>query len=184
MKLTKWIKLSTNTIIRDKWIHLTSNKFINEGILIEPYYLLHYPDWVIIVAITFDSQLLLVQQFRAGTGSIDLELPAGVIDESDDTPIDSAVRELVEETGFIGDKAELIGKITVDSTTHSNYCHVALITNARDVGLQQLDKTEWVSVCKVPVSEIDELILAEKIILGPHIAAIYQTKLKYPEIFK
>jgi 8-oxo-dGTP pyrophosphatase MutT (NUDIX family) len=181
--ITKWKKLSSCTLIRDKWIHLTSNEFFNEDVVIAPYYLLYYPDWVIIIAVTFDQQLLLVKQFRAGTNAIELELPAGTIDKEDQSPIDAAIRELAEETGYIGDGAEIIGKMTVDSTTHCNYCHVVFIKNVRKAGLQHLDQTEWIELCTVPVSEIKELIIAGKIRLGPHIGALYQARLKYPELF-
>ena len=48
---------------------------------------------------------LIVQQFRPPVGRVTIELPAGLIDK-DETPEQAALRELKEETGYVGTVAD------------------------------------------------------------------------------
>jgi len=67
-----------------------------------PHYVIQGLDFVVIVALTRQDQLLLVRQFRRAAGAITLELPAGHIDPGE-TPEQAARRELAEETGYEAD---------------------------------------------------------------------------------
>ena len=68
------------------------------------------PDWVNIIALTKDKEVVLIEQFRHGTEEIILEIPGGMIDDDDEEPETAARRELLEETGFSADKFILFGK--------------------------------------------------------------------------
>ena len=57
-------------------------------------------DWVVIVAETPEKELVMIRQFRHGSGRIELEVPGGCIDRADSDPLEAAQRELLEETGF------------------------------------------------------------------------------------
>lgn len=67
-----------------------------------------HPNSVVIVAVDEDQNLLLVRQYRKAVERELLELPAGVI-EGDDPPIESAQRELREETGFAASELTELG---------------------------------------------------------------------------
>ncbi|MDE6432021.1 MAG: NUDIX hydrolase, partial [Opitutales bacterium] len=67
-------------------------------------------DSVQIIAETTDKRLVFVRQFRFGSEKFSLELPAGRL-EKGESPIDGAVRELREETGYTGEKPTLVGEL-------------------------------------------------------------------------
>ncbi len=64
------------------------------------------PDWVNVIALTPDFQLVLVRQFRFGIDDFSLEIPGGVMERGEDALV-AAQRELSEETGYTGDNVRL-----------------------------------------------------------------------------
>ncbi|MCH2100926.1 MAG: NUDIX hydrolase [Planctomycetes bacterium] len=116
-------------------------------------------DWVNVVAVTPDNQIVLIRQFRYGVGGARWEVPAGVI-EPGESPIDAAVRELREETGYAGDPPELICEVEPNPAIQSNLCTSYLIRNAT---LQH--DTEWDD------NEVIEVILRSKADVARMIAA-------------
>ena len=62
-------------------------------------------NWVNIIAVTPDQQLVMVEQYRHGSNTVELEIPGGMMDASDGSPAVTGARELREETGYAGDNA-------------------------------------------------------------------------------
>jgi len=75
---------------------------------VHEFQVLHSPDWVAVVALTHQNEIVLVQQYRHGTGEISLEPPGGLVKEGQN-PEESAREELEEETGFRAGSWELLG---------------------------------------------------------------------------
>jgi 8-oxo-dGTP pyrophosphatase MutT (NUDIX family) len=88
-------------------------------------------DWVNVIALTPDQQLVLIEQFRHGSETVELEIPGGVMDPHETDPVATAVRELREETGFEGRGARLLGSIRPNPAIMSNRCHTVLIEDCR-----------------------------------------------------
>ncbi|MEO8592550.1 MAG: NUDIX hydrolase [Candidatus Solibacter sp.] len=78
-----------------------------------PYYSLHLPDYVSVVAFTEDGRVLIVRQYRPAVEHHTLELPSGLVDPGE-TPQETARRELLEETGYQADEMELLGGMETD----------------------------------------------------------------------
>src|SRR6266852_3567384 len=68
-------------------------------------------NWVNVIAITPDQRLVMVEQYRHGSESVELEIPGGMMDSQDASPEATGLRELREETGYAGEKPQLIGQI-------------------------------------------------------------------------
>lgn len=105
---------------KDRWIAVRADDCVTEdGVSVAPYYVLEYPDWVEIVALDADDNLLLVRQYRHGIADFSIELPAGGMDPSGADPCTAAARELLEETGCAGDMV-WVGEARRNASTHAN----------------------------------------------------------------
>jgi ADP-ribose pyrophosphatase len=100
-----------------------------------PYYSLRMPDYVSVIALTGEQQVVLVRQYRPAVERYTLELPSGHV-EVDETPEQSARRELAEETGYHADRMELLGSLLTDSGRHENrlWCYLASTVTPLDTG--------------------------------------------------
>ncbi|MBK8856970.1 MAG: NUDIX hydrolase [Opitutaceae bacterium] len=111
------------------------------------------PDWVNVIALTPDHQLVLVRQFRFGIDDFALEIPGGVIDAGED-PLVAGPRELREETGFSGTAASLLGSVRPNPAILSNRCHVVFVEHAVATDATAWDHDEEIEVLTLPVEEV------------------------------
>ena len=122
------------------------------------FHVLEMPDWVNIVPLTADQQVVMVRQFRHGIGGYTLEIPGGMLDAGDESPARAARREMIEESGFDSERIEPLGVIHPNPAIQANRCHTFV---AYDVTVQHVpafDSTEETEVVLVPLVEIPELI--------------------------
>ena len=154
--VTPWRTTASRTVHADRWINVRADDCITEsGQEIAPYYVLHYPDWVNIAALTSDDELVLVEQYRHGVASAVLELPGGAIDPGDVDVIAAARRELLEETGYEAESLSYVTGLFANPATQTNRVHTVLATGCRRVSLPLLDATEeGMQVQVIPAAEI------------------------------
>ncbi len=103
------------------------------------------PDWVNILAITPDDEVVLVRQYRHGTDTVTLEIPGGQLAPGEE-PLEAAARELREETGFVCDSLEVVGAIQVNPAFMTNRCTTILGRGARQTSAQAFDEHEELAV--------------------------------------
>jgi ADP-ribose pyrophosphatase len=127
------------------------------------FFVLDSANWVNVIAVTPDRQLVMIEQFRQGTDTVELEIPGGVLDATDATPIIGGVRELREETGYEGESAQVIGKIFPNPAIMSNTCFTLLVENCRLKHPLHWDSGEDIITRLVPVAEIPSLVASGKI---------------------
>jgi len=132
-------------------------------------------DWANIIAITKESMVVMVEQFRFGTAEVTLEFPSGGID-SGEAPIDAARRELLEETGSISKSLVKTGECKANPGFLNNTCHHYLATDVEMAKGQSLDEFEEVSIKLVPLDDIETLILSGKINHSLSVTAWYYYK--------
>lgn len=118
-------------------------------------------DIVCIAALTKDKELLFVKQYRHGISKIIIELPAGSI-EKNDTALEGAKRELLEETGAIGENYSFIGECYPNAYCMTNkvqlyYCDVKEILKA------QTNEEELLNLIKIPFDKAYSMVLNNKI---------------------
>ncbi len=95
-----------------------------------PNYSINSPDFVTIVAVTEKNELLLVRQFRHAVAEMTLELPAGHV-EKDETPEESARKELLEETGYLAEQFELLATLSPSTSRFTNRLFCFFAANAK-----------------------------------------------------
>ena len=92
----------------------------------QDFFVIRAPDWVNVIALTPAGELVLVRQFRYGINDFSTEIPGGVIDAGED-PLAAGVRELREETGYVGGSARLLGSVHPNPAMQGNRCHLVLV---------------------------------------------------------
>jgi ADP-ribose pyrophosphatase len=141
------------------------------------FYVIDCTNWVNVVALTPDNQVVMIEQYRHGSETVELEIPGGMIDPGDATPEAAGVRELQEETGYAGDAPRLIGQVHPNPAIMSNTCFTALVENCRCVHPVMFDHGEDLATRLVPVGEIPELVAAGKIRHSLVVVALYYFEL-------
>ena len=125
----------------------------------QEFFVINPPDWVNVVALTPAGHLVLVRQFRYGINDFSLEIPGGVIDAGED-PLVAGVRELREESGYVGTAARTLGFVHPNPAMQSNRCHLMLVENARPVADLDWDPDEEFEIMTKPVDEVYALAAA------------------------
>lgn len=114
-------------------------------------------DWVNVIALTPDEQVVLIRQYRVGIAKVCLEIPGGMVDPGEDART-AAARELVEETGYTATEWRLLGKVAPNPAIQNNYLHTFLALGATKTDELDLDGSEVVAVTTVPLRDVTELL--------------------------
>jgi ADP-ribose pyrophosphatase len=110
-------------------------------------------DWVNVVALTDERRLVVVRQYRFGSGTVTTEIPGGVIDRGE-APLAAAQRELREETGFTSARWTALGPVEPNPAFQNNLCHHFLAEGARRTHELELDPGEDIVVDTLALSEV------------------------------
>lgn len=128
------------------------------------------PDWVNIIGLTENGQVILIEQFRHGTEEIILEIPGGMVDEGESHSV-TAARELLEETGFAPNQLIPLGRSRPNPAIQNNWIYHYLALDCENKGETAFDDHESVAVKLVPITEFPKLIAEGKITHSLVIAA-------------
>jgi len=134
---------------------------------------IHFPDWVVVLALTAKQEVIMVNQYRHGTENVHLELPGGLVDPDDLSPLAAARRELLEETGYGVPELHVIGECFPQPAILSNRCFVCLAQDAESQQKQALDDGEDMEVVKIPLADISSKIHNKEIDNGMTLLAFY-----------
>jgi ADP-ribose pyrophosphatase len=135
-----------------------------------PFHVLDVPSCVIAIPLTQDRRVVLVEQYRQAIRRVSLEFPAGVVEDGE-PPLDAALRELEEETGFCAGSAAVLGTFDPDPAIQSNTVSVVVAEACEPSGQRNQDRGEDVEVRIVAVAEVAELIERGEIRSAPSITA-------------
>lgn len=146
MKDMTWKILSSEYLIKRPWLTARRDKVqLPDGRILDEYYVLEYPTWVNVIAITKEGEMVLVRQYRHALGRTNFELVAGVLEKGED-PLVAAQRELLEETGYSGGEWKELMQLSANSSTMTNLTHCFLAEGVEKTALQNLDASEDLEV--------------------------------------
>lgn len=121
------------------------------------FYRIDAADWVNVIAMTDANAMVMVRQFRIGSGKETLEIPGGVVDPGE-SPQQTAARELLEETGFEAGALRCIGAVSPNPALYANTLHTFLATGCRRVAEVRNDPSEETIVELIERRELPRLI--------------------------
>jgi ADP-ribose pyrophosphatase len=142
------------------------------------FFIIDSVNWVNVIALTPDRRMVLVEQYRQGTETVELEIPGGMIDPGDGSPEVTAARELREETGYTGENPRLIGQVFPNPAIMSNTSYTVLMENCRLTDPTAFDNSEDLSTRLVPVDEVRGLVASGKIRHCIVVAALFHFELR------
>jgi len=137
------------------------------------FYVIDSPNWVNVVPVTSDGQLVFVRQYRHGTKAVTLEIPGGMVDPGDDGPAAAGLRELREETGYTSDQVIDLGVVEPNPAIQSNRCYTVLAPDAYRAGPPQPDGTEDLDVVLIDPATVPQRIRRGEITHALVVAAFY-----------
>ena len=115
------------------------------------------PEWMNVIPLTSENEIVLVEQYRYGIEEPTLELPGGMVDAGE-THDETARRELLEETGYAGDTWSYLGKVSSNPAFLTNYTHLYVVQNCQKVQEQQLDGNERINIHTMPLDDFMEMV--------------------------
>lgn len=143
------------------------------------FYVIECSNWVNVIALTTSQQLVMIQQYRHGTESVELEIPGGAMDPKDNSPVETAIRELREETGYEGKNARIIGDVLPNPAIMNNTCRTVLIEECERLHPCSLDSgediaTELISLADVQIAVSNGRISHALVIVALYYFDLYQ----------
>jgi ADP-ribose pyrophosphatase len=141
------------------------------------FYIIECPNWVNVIAVTPEREVVLIEQYRYGAEEILLEIPGGIIDPGEDVET-AARRELLEETGYSSDKWIKLGESLPNPAMQNNTVFHYLALDCEKNAETAFDEHESMVTKLTPLSGIDELISSGVISQSQVIAAFHFLKLK------
>lgn len=170
-----WSVLRSEYLYRRPWLTVRRDALqLPNGHTIPEYYVLEYPAWVNVLAVTERGQLVLIRQFRYGLRDTHFELCAGVVDPTDASPLDAAKRELLEETGYGGGQWVEWMKTAPNPATSNNYAYSFLATNVTLLQAPKPEASEDISVHVCDLNEVLEMMERGAIVQATHLAPLWR----------
>ena len=167
-----WKTEKSRYLLKDRWLTVRADRCItSDGVEVDPYYVLEALDWVHILAMDSDKNILIVRQYRHAAGIITVEVPCGEI-EPGESPVEAAKRELKEETGGAAERFEKLGSFYPNPARLNNRIHTFLAFDIKIIGKQALDETEQIEYEFVTIHKLLKMIETGEFSQGLHVASV------------
>lgn len=169
-----WKRISKESVFKTRIFDLNMEKSecVRTG-AVQDFYYIQCVDWVNVIALTPDSSIVMIRQFRHGSGNLEIEVPGGGIDRRDVDPIAAGARELLEETGYRGENGRIIGKVCPNPALQNNLCFTVMFDNCIKISQPELEDTEVIETELVSIQELDKLFTGGHIRHGLVLNAIH-----------
>jgi ADP-ribose pyrophosphatase len=136
------------------------------------FFVVENPDWVNVIALTENGNIVLIEQYRHGSEEVILEIPGGMVDAGESHSV-TAARELLEETGFAPREMIPLGRSRPNPAIQNNWIYHYLALDCEIAETTKFDEHESINIRLVPLAEIPKLIADGAITHSLVIAAFF-----------
>lgn len=170
----EWKILQSTYVFETPWLIVRKDHVRQpNGVEIDDLYVLEYPDWVTIIAITEDKKFVIERQYRHGIRATCIELCGGII-EKGENPLVAAKRELLEETGYAGGIWTSYAPTAPNPSAMTNICYTFIANGVRKESEQRLEKTEDIDILLLSKGELLEAMYNGEISQGVMLAPLWR----------
>ena len=152
----EWREIAAETVVKTPIFSLVRSTREDNKKRQGDFFIVQAPEWVTVIPLIEKpggDEFLMVRQYRHGSGLVTVEFPAGVVDHGE-SPLEAAVRELKEETGYTAGEVIPIGSVNPNPAFMTNKTHTFLARNISHIADQQLDPLEEVEFRTIPAAEV------------------------------
>jgi ADP-ribose pyrophosphatase len=173
-----WTTLSSTYLSKHIYFTARQDRCQREdGVIVDPYFVVEMPTSATALALTADNKVLMVRQYRHPIGEVILETPGGFIDAGEDFATGMR-RELLEETGYVFDSIEFIGRVAANPGVLNNYTELFLARGGIRKTAQQLDHNEEIEIVEISLDELTAMLMRQEIKQSLHVNCIFFALLK------
>ena len=171
----KWRVLKSTPLLNlGPWLNVRQEVVeLPNGTQIPAWFVMDFPNWVNVIAITKDGDFVMIDQYRHALGETHYELVAGVVDEGE-TPLQAAIRELSEETGYEGGEWQAFMQLSPNPTNHTNMSYTFLTTGVEKLREPHQEPSEDIHVHILTLDEVKQLLTSGEIIQALHAAPLWK----------
>lgn len=162
--LKPWDTLSSTEILaRPPYLKVWQDKVrLPGGSVIDDYYRIELSEHVVIYAETVDGRILVERNYKHGVGRVNLTLPAGYLEDGE-PPLETARRELLEETGYQAERWQSLGAYVVSANQGAGKAHVYLAREARYIRPPEAGDLEEIEVLLLTEKELMRALVAGEV---------------------
>ncbi len=173
-KSKPWVTLGSEYLVRRPWLTARRDRVrLANGTVNDEYYVLEYPDWVNVIAVTADGKFIMIKQYRHGITGTSYEICAGCC-ERGEAPEQAARRELLEETGYGGGEWQRLLVIAPNASSMNNYTHCYLAVGVKKISEIHLDPTEELEMFLLDGDEVFDLLQSGQIVQATMVAPMWK----------
>lgn len=170
----KWVELSETVLNETAVFDLVSRRCRHPKRGTEAdFYVLKCRDWVMVLPVTVDGQIVMVRQWRFGVEELSWEIPGGIMDAGED-PLEAGLRELREETGYEAKSSRLLGSIRPNPAIMDNTCHFVVAEGVTLTAEQDWDPHEEIEMRLFPIDKVYEMAMSGEIIHSLVLNALFR----------
>lgn len=162
--MKKWQVTRSDLVLDKKWARVRRDTCVTpSGTTVDDYYYWEGGDFAQAFTLTDDGRVVLVRQYKHAVKDVVLELPAGLVPVEGENPLQTARRELLEETGFAASQWGHLGTLNVSSAKATTQAYLFLATHARPIGDPTPDENEDLESLLVTIPDLLDFITAGQI---------------------